>query len=477
MRGQSEATPQQAVALLRQLWHLVQAGDRRRAIPLGMALVSADSNDARFFAALSQLLFGLQQFGAARGAQQRAVSLQPGDAALHLGLANIELALGNLDAARAGCARCLQLHPGHPDALFFRSSLDGRASADDHVKELEAALQAAPAAPQSHARILFALARELEGLGRFEESFEVLQRGARLYRGTLQFDLADEAAFLAAIRKTWTLEEVMRGDGATVAGRQVPIFITGLPRTGTTLVERILGAHSAVHSAGELPDFVRRLNDMMESLPQLAGDSRAAMVPASTRLDFAALGRSYLEQTEPLSGEAPCYIDKLPQNSLYLGLIHRALPGAKLVLVRRHPMDACYSMFKQIFTDSFAFSYDLDELAGYFIAHEQLMQHWIAVLGERLHVVRYEDVVARQEAESRRLVEFCGLQWEPACLDFHRSRAPSTTASASQVRQAIYASSVGKWQRFRPALAPLESRLRAAGCLDEWESPPVALQD
>lgn len=224
-----------------------------------------------------------------------------------------------------------------------------------------------------------------------------------------------------------------------------------------------------MHSAGELPDFVRLLNGMMERLPDLEGRTRAEMVPASTALDFAMLGRGHCEQASPLTGDAPFFIDKLPQNSIYLGLIHRALPEARLVLVQRHPMDACYSMFKQIFTDSFAFSYDLDELAGYFIAHEQLMRHWREVLGDRLHVIRYEDVVADLEGETRRLLTHCDLPWELACLEFHRSRAPSTTASASQVRQAIYRSSVGKWQHFRKPLEPLATRLRAAGCLDGWD--------
>lgn len=454
---------------LRQLWQLLQAGRRSQAIGLAESLLSAQVDDARYFAALSQALHGLQQFEAARRAQRRAIAIRPEAAALHLGLANLELALGDLPAARAACAQSLALQPGYPDALFFRAGLSRQTETDNHVAELRAALQTPPAAPDAHARILFALAKELEDLGRYDESFPILLQGARVYRGTLQFDVADEARFLAAIRDTWTAAEVGRRDTAAPASERVPIFVTGLPRTGTTLVERILGAHGAVHSAGELPDFVRCLNRAMERQPGLDGLSRAGMVPASTRLDFRALGREYLELAEPLAGTTPWFVDKLPQNSIYLGLIHRALPEARLVLVRRHPMDACYSMFKQIFTDSFAYSYDLEELAEYFIAHEQLMRHWMAVLGDDLHVVRYEDVVDRLEDEARRLLAFCGLPWEPACLEFHRSSAPSTTASASQVRQAIYRSSVGKWRQYRAQLQPLESRLRAAGCLDHWE--------
>ncbi|HRP85923.1 MAG TPA: sulfotransferase [Gammaproteobacteria bacterium] len=469
MTDPAKPDSRQAAARLQQLWQLLQDGRRSHAIALAAALLDVKVDDARYFAALGHALHSLQQFDAARLALQCAISLQPGAASLHLGLANLELALGNLGAAGAACERSLALQPGYPDALFFRSGLRRQTHDDNHIEELKAALGSPPTAPDAHARIQFALAKELEDLGRYDQSFPILLRGARLYRGTLQFDLSDEVRFLEAIGTTWNAAEVRRRDAAAPASERVPVFITGLPRTGTTLVERILGAHSAVHSAGELPDFVRCLNRAMERLPGLEGHSRAAMVPASTGLDFAALGRDYLELAQPLAGTTPWFIDKLPQNSIYLGLIHRALPEARLVLVRRHPMDACYSMFKQIFTDSFAYSYDLDELAGYFIAHERLMRHWIAVLGDDLHVVRYEDVVDRLEDEARRLLAFCGPPWEPACLEFHRNSAPSTTASAGQVRQAIYRSSVGKWRHFRAALQPLEARLRAAGCLDGWE--------
>lgn len=469
MNQRTDTATEQAVAQLRHLWQLQQAGRRDQAIELAGSLLSMEVDDARYFAALSQLLHGLQQFEAARRAQLRALAIQPEAATLHLGLANLELALGDLEAARAACAQSLAIQPGYPDALFFRAGLSRQTETENHVAELRAALQTPPAAPDAHARVLFALAKELEDLGRYDESFPILLHGARLYRGTLQFDLNDEVRFLEAIGATWNAAEVRRRDDAAPASERMPVFITGLPRTGTTLVERIIGAHSAVHSAGELPDFVRCLNRAMERLPGLEGCSRAAMVPASTGLDFAALGREYLDLALPLAGTTPWFIDKLPQNSIYLGLIHRALPEARLVLVRRHPLDACYSMFKQIFTDSFAYSYDLDELAGYFIAHERLMRLWMAVLGDDLHVVRYEDVVERLEDEARRLLAFCGLPWEPACLDFHRSSAPSTTASAGQVRQAIYRSSVGKWRHFGAALRPLEARLRTAGCLEGWE--------
>ena len=463
---QAHQIRQQAAAGLNQLWQAIQAGRREPAARLAEGLDRLEVEDPRFLAALAHAFFRLQRFDGARRLQQQAIMLAPDAAILHLGLANIELALGDLAAARTACEHCLELQPGNPDALFFHSTLGRKTPDDNNLRELRAALDSPPQSPTAHARLQYALAKELEDLGRYDESFRVLAEGARRYRSTLRFDLAEETAFLDAIGDTWDEHAVGCPPPSPPYGSPTPIFITGLPRTGSTLVERILGAHSAVHSLGELPDFIRHLNRMMEGLPGLAGASRAGMVAASTRLDFSALGAAYLAGLAPLAGTGACFIDKLPQNALYLGLIHRALPDAKLVLVRRDPMDACYSMLKQVFTDSFGFSYDLDELAGYYIAHERLMRHWIKVLGKRLHLVRYEDLVDRQEETSRRLLEFCGLRWEDGCLAFHRSTQPSTTASASQVREPIYRSSIGKWRHFRQHLAPLETRLRAAGCLD-----------
>lgn len=198
--------------------------------------------------------------------------------------------------------------------------------------------------------------------------------------------------------------------------------------------------------------------------------SRAAMAPLARKIDYAALGRDYIETSRHAAGTTPHFVDKFPQNAIHIGPLRLALPNARVVLVRRHPMDACYSMYKQLFTDIYQFSYDLDELADYFIAHERLMRHWLDLFPDSILTVRYEDVVDDLEGEARRMLDFCALSWEEECVAFHRNRNPSTTASAGQVRQPIYRGSLGKWRHFREQLAGLEARLADAGCLDDWES-------
>jgi hypothetical protein len=465
----TELRPDDPAWQLQELLCLDACNLRGRAIELGTRLLKSEISELRYFATLGQVLFDLQQYEAARSALQRAIAADESVAPLQLALARCELALGNLGAAAAACERSLALDHAYAEALHFRSTLLQRSSDANHIAELRRLLERPPASPRAHSLLLYALARELEELGEYEESFSVLVEAGALYRKTLDFDLESERAFLGAIPAAWTPEAAAAAATASLpadASRIVPIFVVGLPRSGTTLVERILGAHSLVTSAGELPDFSRHLSRMIEAMPGAAEHDRAGLVEYSARVDFPALGQRYLEQAAPMAGDTPYFIDKYPQNAIYLGPIHSALPRAKIVLVERSPMDACFSMFKQVFTDSFPFSYNLDELADYYISYQAVMQHWRLLLGDRIHVVHYEELVKDQEAVTRRLLDFCELEFEPSCMEFHSSTAPVITASASQVRQAIYSSSVGNWLNYRERLKPLEEKLRAAGCVE-----------
>ena len=242
-----------------------------------------------------------------------------------------------------------------------------------------------------------------------------------------------------------------------------PIFIVGLPRTGTTLVERILASHSRVFSAGELNHFSLALIPLVQNVAGTRRPSRLEFVDASARVDFHGLGAGLLGRDAIAPGWRPHFIDKLPFNFLYAGLIHLALPNARIVNVQRHPMDTCFAVFKQLFRDAYPFSYDLDELAQYFIAYHGLMQHWNAVMPGVIHAIRYEALVADVETEARRLLEYCGLPWDDQCLRFHENQQASTTASALQVRQPVYAGSVGKWRHFERQLAPLRRRSKTPG--------------
>jgi hypothetical protein len=236
-----------------------------------------------------------------------------------------------------------------------------------------------------------------------------------------------------------------------------------LPRSASTLVERILGSHSAVESAGELHHFALALVDAVRRRAGAAPLNRQALVARSAELDFPGLGADYLARVRAGGCTAARFVDKMPLNYLYCGLIQRALPQARIVHVSREPMAACYAMYKTLFNDGYPFSYDVAELAQYYAAYRRLMQHWHATLPGAVFEMTYEALVADPDAQTRRLLSFCGLEWQDRCSDFHLNPAASTTASAAQVRQPLYRTSVSQWRHYARELAPLRDELIAAG--------------
>jgi Sulfotransferase family len=243
-----------------------------------------------------------------------------------------------------------------------------------------------------------------------------------------------------------------------------PIFIVGLPRSGSTLVERILASHSGVRAGGELPHFAL---GVVAAAAAVAGQSRGPvsrrdLVRLSGGIDFESLGRDYLRRVRTAGIAAQRFTDKMPLNYLYCGLIRRALPRAHIVHVRRRPMAACYAIFKKLFQDGYPFSYDLCELGRYYIAYRRLMHHWQATLPGSIHELSYEALIGDQRRETQRLLAFCGLDWQEACMQFHSNRAPATTASAVQVRRPLYDTAVSQWRNYARQLEPLRRQLLAA---------------
>jgi hypothetical protein len=337
-----------------------------------------------------------------------------------------------------------------------------RQTADrNHVERLRALLAAVPAGDDTTRMYLeLALAKELEDLGDIPTSFAHLAAGKRAGRSGRGYDPARDAALFDAIRESFPVPVDAGGGFATGE----PIFVIGMPRSGTTLVERILSSHPQVQSCGELQNF-------SVALKRASGSTTRPILDVDTVVrargaDAAAMGRMYLESTRPLTGAKPRFIDKLPHNFLYAGHIARALPGARIVCLRRDPLDTCLGNFRQLFaltSPFYDYSFDLLDTGRYFLQFERLMAHWRQVLPGRILEVDYEALVAAQEAESRRLLDFCGLDWDDAVLRFEDNAAPVATASAVQVREPINTRSLGRWRRYEAELAPLRALLREGG--------------
>lgn len=386
----------------------------------------------------------------------RAVELAPEDIRARYDLAAASIALGRIDAAEAHFDRVIAENPGDWDAWANRSTLRRATAERNHVAALEGALAAAGNDVEACIALGHALAKELEDLGQYDRAFAALRAAADARRARLSYRVADDVDTMAAIAEAFSAERLR--DASAMSDEPGPIFVLGLPRSGTTLVDRILSSHSRVESLGEIQDFAL-------ALVEGAGQARdkADLIHRSAAMDHAALGRAYRARIAERGPGAPFAIDKTPLNFLYIGLIALALPTARIVHVRRGAMDGCYAMYKTLFRMGYPFSYDLGDLAAYRIAYARLMDHWRAALPGRIIEIDYEALIADQEGESRRLVTACGLDWEDACLDFHRNPAPVATASAVQVRAPIHDRSVGLWRHYEAGLAPLADALSRAG--------------
>ena len=391
-------------------------------------------------------IFGLLGFHQ-RAAElfRRAVAVHPNAPQYLFNLAATERMTGLLQEAEAHCDAAIAQDRRFCRAHYLRSDLRIQTSDRNHIDDMENLLRKGNLPWPDEVMLRFALAKECEDLDLNARAFDHVEAGCKLHRRSITYNAAAGIAEIDYIVKTQTragLASLNCGyDAAT------PVFVLGLPRTGTTLVERIIASHSATTSAGETAAF--------------AAVARRAIKQGANNLDPAAVGKSYIEAMTAFrvpSGRR--FVDKTLDNYLYCGLIHAALPQAKIILLRRNPMDTCWAIYKAHFQGMFSFSYNQIELADYYLAFHRLAEHWKTALpSDVLLEVHYEDIVKDQATESRRIIGFLGLPWDDEVLRFHESPAPSATASAVQVRRPVYASSVGKWRHHAEGLAPLRERL------------------
>lgn len=396
----------------------------------------------------------------ARFAFERALKLDPGNPSFEYNLATSCKFSGEFERAEQLADSVIAKTPDDWGVYEFRSGLRTQARDRNHVAELTHLLGLGIDDPRGEVRVAYALAKEYEDLDDLPAAFANYKRAADTRRRSMNYDVAGDVDAMSTLIDAYTPEILQKRDGAK---DRRPIFIVGLPRTGTTLLDRIISGHSEVESAGELQDFGNAvIQKVVQATPGVRHD-KISMIQAAAEIDHAELGEVYSTSTQARTSGARYFVDKLPINYLYLGSIARSLPNATLIHMDRHPMDIAFAIYKTLFSDAYPFSYDLEDLGHYYVAYRGLMEHWHEHLGDRLLRVHYEDLVADKEAQARRVIDHIGLEWQEQCLEFHSNDQPTNTASAVQVRQKVYSTSVGKWRKVESQLAPFRAIVEGAG--------------
>jgi TPR repeat protein len=408
---------------------------------------SADAYDA--LAHVSMLLNNHERSNAL---YRRAAELAPNDPRFWYNLASSERSFGRLLEAESACDKAIALNSAQYATYLLRSELRVQSEEQNHIAELKAQLSVRSLSDRARTLLGYALAKELDDLRQYDEAFHWFSEAAKARRKQLAYDVALDERKLQRISQVFPKPAARGSFEDSESGRFT--FIIGLPRSGTTLLEHILTGLPGVRSNGETENFSRAL---MEAAPTEGGDvfSRAAAAPPRV---VAANYTRFANATS--SGDM--IIEKLPMNYLYVGAIRNALPQARILLVKREPIDSCFAMYRTLFGVAYPFSYDFEDLARYYAAYDRLVTHWRDAFGEAMHEVEYEELVKNPSSVGARVAEYCGLAWNDKAIEVQKSASVSYTASAAQIRRPIYGSSSGRWRNYRTHLGPLLEALRKA---------------
>lgn len=431
------------------------AGETAKAILQLNELEQKKIQNDQFYAKLAELYLHCGQHEKVVQCYQHANELCPEKFSYQYNLASALMSMGEFYQAESLLETVIKNKPGDLDAYYSRSVISKKNSINNHVNELELLIKKYQN-PQADIALGYALAKELEDIGDYEKSFKYLQMAAAQRRKKMQYQVKTDVEALDKIRKVFDRKSLVESKVSN--SEYAPIFILGLPRSGTTLLERILSSHSEVGSLGEINNFAFSL---MHTVGPNSG--KLDLIEKSTTIDFDLLAQRYTHATMGYGVSGKHLIDKTPLNFLYLGLIKQAFPKANIIHLKRHPLDSCYAMFKTLFRMGYPFSYEYNDLAEYYCAYNDLMNHWRELYPEGFLDIEYHDLVNSPQKEVRRLVQYCELDWQHKMMDFHQNSTPTATASFSQVRQPIYKTSVNRWKRYELQLKPLQDKLTNRG--------------
>lgn len=438
----------------------------RDCLPLADSLLQRLPSAAWALSALAALYVMSNEYGRAVPVYQRTAALWPQDARAHYNLGTSLMFSGNMEEAAHEIRACLSLQPTFWDAYVVQTKLRGYGGTPrSRVAVLKRLIERNISNRTARQRLHMALGMDYEDGLNYDAAFEQFVEGNNARREAVPYNAGDDAELFEALGRE--REVLDHGYGYT---EDAPIFIVGMPRSGTTLVERILSSHQEVASAGEVKQFGLILKEMSDSrtrpLLDLDTISRVHNLVMAHDVDWQELGRRYIELTKPVYGGKRRFIDKLPQNFLYVPYILAALPNARIINVRRGAMDTCLSNFREEFANDspfHAYASSIRDIGRYYILYDKLMRHWKSLFVGRILEVSYESMAFDIESVAREMLGFLELEWDPACVHFEANQSPVSTASAVQVRRPVYRSSVGRWRCYAAQLESLAAELRGAG--------------
>ena len=437
---------------------LVDNGKLTEAIEMYRRQVDLKPEDDDAWTGYGRALAQAGQVGEAEKAYRKALEIRPEAPNVHMSLAHMLKTLGQQEEALVAYRKSIEYNPALGESYWSMANLKVFRFTDEEVRAMEEQLESDELNDESRIHFLFALGKAFEDRKDYAGAWSHYDEGNRLKRTYMVYDPDENELHLKSIREIYSAEFLA---GHRDAGHDAPdpIFIVGLPRTGSTLVEQILASHSQVEGTAELPNLGKIANSTGKYRPD--GLAYPNTLNTLTDRDFAAYGKEYLQQVERhrVLG-TPFFIDKMPNNFIHAGWIKLILPNAKIINTRRHPIDSLLGVYKKLFAKGQNFTYDTLELAEFYRCYDEMMSHWHDVLPGHVLDVHYEDTVTDLEGQVRRILDFCGLGFEEGCLRYYETARPVKTASSEQVRQPIYTSALGLWQKYGEDLAEWQDQLQ-----------------
>ncbi len=397
---------------------------------------------------LANVLEGLGRLEEAISHFQTSIKIKPGVARIHLNLGNAHKGLGQLDKALLHYHKTISIDSQFAEAHRQIAGIKKHTNYDDDIKNMETIFTKQGTTDYQKMHLAFGLGKAFEDIKQYEKSFKFIEKGNDIKRNKLNTPVVNWDEQILRVKNTFSKALFKKFDGVGSQDK-TPIFILGMPRSGTSLVEQILASHPVVHGAGE----VQTLNKSISKFFNMA--NLLEVIPQASASAFEQLGNEYVKSIRTHSEKAGFITDKMPGNFKFIGMIKLILPNAKIIHCHRNPMDNCLSLYKNLFSKGHEFAYNQVELGEYYNCYKHLMNHWQKVLPDFIYNIQYEDVVADQELQTRKLLQHCELEWDEACLKFHQTKRAVKTVSAVQVRKPIYTDSVQSWKRYEKQLAPL----------------------